>query len=185
MNTTHRSPTLAFAVSQVDHRAGPEHAPVVVIEYGDFECPVCRAVEPAVKQLRDLHREQMAFVFRHFPMEDAHPHALMAAEATEAAAAQGQFWPMHDLLLTESHELTRRRLEDFAQRLGLEMARFKADLDDEIYRQRVREHQQGGRLSHLRATPTFFVDGVVQDISGGMHDLFDRVSSEIARTTRR
>ncbi len=185
MNTQHRSPTLALAVSQVDHRAGPDHARVVVIEYGDFECPVCRAVEPAVRQLRDLHREQMAFVFRHFPLEDAHPHALMAAEATESAGAQGQFWPMHDLLLAEPHELTRRRLEEFAQRLDLDMARFKADLDDEIYRQRVREHQQGGRLSHLRATPTFFVDGVVQDVSGGMHDLFDRVASEIARATRR
>jgi protein-disulfide isomerase len=184
MNSPRRSPTLALAVSKIDHRAGPEHAPVVVVEYGDFECPVCRAVEPAVRQLRDLHRDHMAFVYRHFPMEDAHPHALMAAEASEAAAAQGQFWPMHDLLLADSRVLSRQRLEDFAQQLDLDMARFKAELDDEIYRQRVREHQQGGRQSHLRATPTFYVNGVVQDVSGGMHELFDLVANEIALARR-
>lgn len=185
MNMPHRTPTLAPAVSQADHRAGPEHAPVTVVEYGDFECPVCRAVEPAVRQLRELHSEQMVFVFRHFPLEDAHPLALMAAEAAEAAAAQGKFWPMHDLLLAESHPLNRRRLDEFAQRLDLDMARFKAELDDEIYRQRIREHQQSGRESHLRATPAFFVNGVLQDVSGGMHDLFDRVAAEIKLATRR
>jgi len=185
MSTIHKSATLAVAVSPTDHRDGPAHAPVTVIEYGDFECPICRAVEPSVRQLRELHREQMVFVFRHFPLEDAHPLALVAAEAAESAAAQGQFWPMHDLLLAESHPLNRRRLEEFAQRLGLDMARFKADLDDEIYRQRVRDHQQGGRLSHLRATPTFFVNGVVQDVSGGMHELFELVAGEIARGSRR
>ena len=185
MSTIHKSATLAVAVSPTDHRDGPPHAPVTVIEYGDFECPICRAVEPSVRQLRELHREQMGFVFRHFPIEDAHPLALVAAEATESAAAQGKFWPMHDLLLAESHPLNRRRLDEFAQRLGLDMARFKADLDDEIYRQRVRDHQQGGRLSHLRATATFFVNGVVQDVSGGMRELFDLVAGEVARGSRR
>jgi protein-disulfide isomerase len=184
MNVTRRSPTLTPAVSAIDHRVGPDHAPVTVVEYGDYECPICRAVEPSVRQLRELHQGQMVFVFRHFPVEDAHPLALVAAEATESAAAQGKFWPMHDLLLAESHPLNRHRLDDFAQRLGLDMARFKADLDDEIYRQRVRDHQQGGRQSHLRATPTFFVNGVVQDVSGGMHELFELVASEIARASR-
>lgn len=181
MNTTAKAATLAVPVTATDHRVGPEHAPVVVIEYGDFECPVCAAYEPAVKQLRDLHRADMAFVFRHYPLEDAHPHALLAAEAAEAAAAQGKFWPMHDLLLTDTHRLARRHLEAYASQLGLDIARFTAELDDEIYRQRIREHQQGGRLSHLRATPTFFVNGVVQDVSGGMHDLFNAVASEIQR----
>ncbi len=184
MNQTRRSPTLTPEVSAVDHRDGPAHAPVAVVEYGDFECPICRAVEPAVRQLRELHREQMAFVFRHFPLEDAHPHALMAAEAAECAAAQGKFWPMHGLLLADSQPPSRRRLEEFAGLLDLDMARFRAELDDEIYRQRVREHQQGGRQSHLRATPAFFVNGVVQDVSGGLHELFDLVASEIARATR-
>jgi protein-disulfide isomerase len=178
MNQTQRMATLAVPVTANDHRSGPEHARVVVVEYGDFECPTCVAVEPAVKQLRALHAE-MAFVFRHFPLEDAHPHALMAAEAAEAAGAQGQFWAMHDLLLANPHHLKRAHLDGYAAQLGLDAVRFKADLDDEIYRQRVREHQAGGQRSHLRATPTFFVNGVVQDVSGGMHALFDLVTQEL------
>ena len=184
MNMTHKVATLAVPVSAADHRAGPEHGPVTVIEYGDFECPLCLAVEPAVRQLRDLHRADMVFVFRHFPLEEAHPHALMAAEATEAAAAEGKFWPMHDLLLASARGITRRHLDGYAAQLGLDVTRFRAELDDEIYRQRVREHQEGGRRSHLRATPTFFVNGAVQDVSGGMHELFAAVVAAAARQAR-
>jgi protein-disulfide isomerase len=172
--------TLAVPVSSTDHLAGPAHARIVLLEYGDFECPICIAVEPSVKQLRTLH-PQMAFVFRHFPLEEAHPHALMAAEAAEAAGAQGKFWAMHDLLLAHPHHLTRPHLEAHAAQLGLDAVRFRAELDDEIYRQRVREHQQGGQRSHLRATPTFFVNGVVQDVSGGMQALFEFVAQEARR----
>ncbi|MGH8208546.1 MAG: DsbA family protein [Steroidobacteraceae bacterium] len=185
MNTTQRTATLAVPVSVSDHSVGPEHAAVTVLEYGDFECPICLAVEPAVQQLREVHRAQMRFVFRHFPLEDAHPHALMAAEAAEAAAAQGQFWPMHDRLLRPNRQLDRRHLDTYAAEIGLDAARFRADLDDEVYRQRVREHQDGGRRSILRATPAFFVNGVVQDVSGGMHELFDLVAAEIQRLSRR
>ena len=181
MNQPHRVATLAVPVSATDHLAGPAHARVVVLEYGDFECPTCIAVEPSVKQLRSLHPE-MAFVFRHFPVEDVHPHALMAAEAAEAAGAQGKFWAMHDLLLARPHHLTRSHLDAHAAQIGLDTTRFKAELDDEIYRQRVREHQQGGQRSHLRATPTFFVNGVVQDVSGGMQALFELVALELRRT---
>lgn len=184
MNQTHRRVTLAVPVAASDHIAGPAHAPVVVLEYGDFECPTCVAVEPAVKQLRAAHAE-MAFVFRHFPLEEVHPHALMAAEAAEAAGAQGKFWPMHDLLLVSPRHLDRPHLEAHAAQIGLDMARFRAELDDEIYRQRVREHQQGGLRSHLRATPTFFVNGVVQDVSGGMHALFELVAAETQRAAQR
>jgi protein-disulfide isomerase len=180
MNQPHRVVTLAVPVSPTDHLAGPAHARLILLEYGDFECPTCIAVEPSVKQLRSLY-PGMGFVFRHFPLEDAHPHALMAAEAAEAAAAQGRFWPMHDLLLSHAHHLHRSHLEAYAAQLGLDMTRFKAELDDEIYRQRVREHQQGGQRSHLRATPTFFVNGVVQDVSGGMQALFDTVAQEWRR----
>jgi protein-disulfide isomerase len=180
MNQPHRVATLAVPVSVTDHLAGPEHARIVVVEYGDFECPICIAVEPSVKQLRALH-PQMAFVFRHFPLEDAHPHALMAAEAAEAAGAQGKFWAMHDLLLARPHQLTRAHLEAHAVQIGLDAVRFQAELDDEIYRQRIREHQQGGQRSHLRATPAFFVNGVVQDVSGGMQALFELVAQEARR----
>ena len=185
MTATQKTATLAVPVSAIDHVAGAERAPVTVLEYGDFECPVCQAVEPAVRQLRELHRADLAFVFRNFPLEDVHPHALLAAEASEAAAAQGQFWPMHDLLLTQSRRLTRRDLEHCAAQLGLDLIRFKAELDDEIYRQRIREQVEGGRRSHLRATPGFFVNGIVQDVSGGMHELFELVAAEVHRASRR
>lgn len=167
-------------VTATDHRAGPEHAAVIVVEYGDFQCPICQSVEPAVKQLRDLHPADVAFVFRHFPLEEAHPLALMAAEAAEAAGAQGRFWEMHDVLLAPGRHLTRHHLDGYARQIGLDMARFTAELDDEIYRQRVREQQEGGRRAHLRATPGFFVNGIVQDVSGGMQALFDAVAAQIA-----
>ena len=173
--------TLAVPVQPTDHSVGPLDARVTVVEYGDFECPSCAGAEPAVRQLLKLHGSTIRFVFRHFPLEDAHPHALVAAEAAEAAGAQGKFWPMHDLLLANSTHLTRHHLDGYAARIDLELVRFRAELDDEVYRQRVREHQDGGRRSHLRATPTFFVNGVVQDVSGGMRDLFAAIDAALAR----
>jgi protein-disulfide isomerase len=178
-NTTHAS-TLAVPVEPTDHVVGPLNPRATLIEYGDFECPMCAGAEPAVRQLLRLRATELRFVFRHFPLEDAHPHALLAAEAAEAAGAQGKFWPMHDLLLADPTHLARRHLDDYAAQLGLDLARFGADLDGEVYRQRVRAHQQGARRSHLRATPAFFIDGVVQDVSGGMRDLFAAVDRALA-----
>lgn len=163
-------------VTDADHTTGPRDAKIVVVEYGDFQCPICQSVEPAVKQLRDLHATDMMFVFRHFPLEEVHPLALMAAEAAEAAGVQGRFWDMHDLLLASGRQLTKLHLEDYARQIGLDMPRFIAELDEEIHRQRVREHQYSGRRGHLRATPGFFVNGVACDISGGMKGLFDAVA---------
>jgi protein-disulfide isomerase len=181
MRILERKATLAEPISALDHQSGSKHAKVVVLEYGDFECPTCQAVEPAVRQLRQLHAATILFVFRNFPLGDVHPHALMAAEATESAAEQGLFWPMHDLLLEPGRHLHRRDLDGFAERIGLNMALFAAELDEGVFRQRVREHQKGGLRSHLRATPTFFVNGIVQDVSGGMTDLFEAVA-EVLRS---
>jgi protein-disulfide isomerase len=167
---------LAAPVTAIDHVRGAEHAPVTIVEYGDFECPVCRAAEPSVRMLLNHHDGAVRLVFRHFPLEHAHPHALMAAEATEAAAAQGAFWEMHDLLLAEGAALSRTALERHAASLSLDIAAFKASLDDEIYRQRVREHIDSGVHSHLRATPGFFVNGRVCDVSGGMYALSEAVA---------
>jgi protein-disulfide isomerase len=177
---TNKKPvSLAVPISSMDHLVGSPGAPVGVVEYGDFECPVCHAVEPAVRQLLQNHTGTVVFAFRHFPLEAAHPRALMAAEAAEAAAAQGQFWPMHDLLLSNPQHLQRRHLESYAETLNLDLARFRAELDDEIYRQRIREHQDGGTRSHLRATPGFFVNGIIQDVSGGMRALVDAVNEAL------
>jgi len=162
---------LVVAVSAVDHIRGAERAAVTIVEYGDFECPMCRQAEPAVQQLLLHHPASVRLVFRHFPIESAHPNALLAAEAAEAAGADGKFWEMHDLLLADGARLRRPALESYAERLGLDMARFTAALDDEVYRQRVREHIAGAQRSHVRATPGFFVNGTVCDVSGGMHAL--------------
>ena len=171
--------SLAIPVTAADHVTGPDHAPVTVVEYGDYECPICLAHEPGFRQLRQAHGAALRFVYRHLPIESVHPQALMAAEAAEAAGAQGRFWQMHEKLLAPGRQLGRASLDHYAEQLGLDMARFKAELDDEIYRQRIREHIAGAQSSHVRATPGVFVNGVVQDVSGGLHDLFARVSAEL------
>src|SRR5262252_3880390 len=86
-------------VSNVDHTIGPSHAPVTVVEYGDFECPNCKQAAPALQLLLSRHPGRVRLVWRQFPLEEVHPHALQAALASEAAAGQGKFWAMHDLLL--------------------------------------------------------------------------------------
>ena len=162
---------LRVGVSAVDHVRGAERAAVTIVEYGDFECPMCRQAEPAVQQLLLHHPSAIRLVFRHFPIETAHPNALLAAEAAEAAGADGKFWEMHDLLLADGARLRRTALEGYAEGLGIDMPRFAAALDDEVYRQRVREHIDGAVRSHVRGTPGFFVNGMVCDVSGGMQAL--------------
>ncbi len=159
-----------------DHLLGSPHARVTLIEYGDFECPRCKAAAPTPRLLLDRFPNKIRFIYRHFPMEEAHPRALLAAESAEAAASQGKFWQMHDCLLERQARLQPRDLHRYAAELGLDMARYMVEMDDHIYLQKVREHIDGGRRSHIRATPTFFVDGVVQDISFGMDALHAAVS---------
>jgi len=168
---------LKVPIAAIDHSRGAAHPRVTIVEYGDFECPVCRAAEPTVRMMLQQHGASVRLVYRHFPIESAHPHALMAAEASEAAAAQGKFWEMHDHLMQEGVHLDRSSLDRYAETIGLDMGLFKASLDDEIYRQRVREQIAGAVLSHLRASPGFYVNGRVCDVSGGMHLLDDRVKS--------
>jgi protein-disulfide isomerase len=170
---------LVEPVGPADHLLGPERAPVTVVEYGDFECPHCKQAAGAVKLLLARFEQHVRFVFRHFPLEEVHPHALRAAEVAECAGAQGKFWPMHDLLFDRQQSLKLPQLYDYARILDLDMARFTAELDDEIYLQRVREHQRSGNASGVRATPTFFVNGRIQDVSYGLGGLFGAVEAEL------
>src|SRR5690349_12886929 len=167
---------LTEPVSPVDHVLGPEHAPVTVVEYGDFECPSCKQATGTVKMMLARFDQQVRLAFRHFPLEGVHPHALRAAEAAECAGGQGRFWEMHDLLFDRQEHLKRSQLFDYAAELGLDRARFTADMDDEIYLQRVREHQESGMASGVRATPTFYVNGALVDVSYGLHALIDAVA---------
>jgi protein-disulfide isomerase len=179
--STHHPFELSAPISAVDHLLGAEHAHVTVVEYGDFECPNCKQAAPAVKLLLDRFVERVRFVFRHFPLSEVHPHALMAAETAECAAAQGQFWQMHDLLFENQLHLKAPQLHAYAERLRMDMIRYAAEMDDHIYLQRVREHQQSGRDSGVRGTPTFFVNGKLQDVSFGMQGLFKAVESVLKR----
>jgi protein-disulfide isomerase len=154
-----------------DHIAGSAHADLLLLEYGDYECPSCVEAEPVTQHLVEVFGNRMKFVFRHFPLVEVHPHAELAAEAAEAAAAQDKFWPMHHLLFTHSHHLTPAALDQCAETIGLDMLRFKAEMADRIYTQRVHEHRRSGELVRLRGSPSFFLNGEVVDVSFGLDHL--------------
>ena len=179
-----RHTDLAIPVTAVDHALGTEHSPVTVVEYGDFECPICKQAAPAVKLMLERFGARTRFVFRHYPVESAHPNAMHAAQAAEAAGGQGKFWQMHDLLFDNQRHLKVTNLREYAQRLELDMPRFIAEMDDEIYLQRVREHMEGATRSHVRGTPTFFINGALHDVSFGMHSLMDGVEAALKRVDR-
>ena len=141
-----------------DHVRGPEKAPVTVVEYGDFECPYCGQAEPAVRELLRDHGD-VRYVWRHLPLTDVHPHAQMAAEAAEAAASQGAFWEMHDLLFGHQDALTMRDLLGYAGSLGLDTQRFRSELSTHAGAERVRQDTDSADLSGVSGTPTFFVNG--------------------------
>src|SRR4051812_10358171 len=170
---------LAVAVGAADYVLGGEHAPVTIVEYGDFECPNCRQAAPAVKLILEHWRGRVRLAWRHFPLEGVHPHALGAALASEAAAAQGRFWPMHDVLFENQAHLKTNHLRDYARRLELDTARYEAEMEDQLYLPRVREQIDGGERSGVCGTPTFFVNGAIQDVSFGLQALRDRVAKLI------
>jgi Na+/H+ antiporter NhaA len=141
-----------------DHYRGPVEAPVTVVEYGDFECPYCGRAEPVV---RELLREfgDIRYVWRHLPLSDVHPHAQLAAEATEAAAAQGAFWEMHDLLFEHQDALRPADLVVYAEELSLDVDRFANDLREHAGAAQVAEDVDSADLSGVSGTPTFFING--------------------------
>jgi Na+/H+ antiporter NhaA len=140
-----------------DHLRGPAEAAVTVVEYGDFECPYCGKAEPVV---RDLLADfgDVRYVWRHLPLSDVHPNAELAAEAAEAAAAQGAFWEMHDLLLDHQGELRPRDLHAYAQQLELDSDRFREDLQRHAHAPRIEEDVDSADISGVTGTPTFFVN---------------------------
>jgi protein-disulfide isomerase len=170
---------LTVDITPTDHTLGPEHAPVTLVEYGDFECPNCKQAAPAVEIVLNRYPEHVRFVFRHFPLVDVHPHALAAAEAAECAGAQGKFWEMHAALFEHQAHLDRKHLLRYAGDLGLDLPSFTSELDDEIYRQRVLEHLHGGTRSGVRGTPGFFLNGRIVDVSFGLHGLIDGVEAAL------
>lgn len=180
--TTSTSPNpLLVPDSATDHIHGPSTAAVTLVEYGDFECPSCGQAHAALKIILAHFGPQLRYVFRHFPLREVHPHAEMAAETAEAAGAQGKFWPMHDKLFEHQTHLDDKHLHQYAQDIGLNMARYENEIRDHVYLQRVQEQMKVAERLHVRATPTFYVNGVFTDVSFGLQHLHEAIDKALAK----
>jgi protein-disulfide isomerase len=166
---------LTVPVSELDHAQGPADAPVTLVEYGDFECPYCRAAVPIVRGLQDVLGARLRFVFRNFPLRTQHPHAMHAAEAAEAAGAQGRYFEMHAVLFGHQDALTDDDLVVFAGDLGLDSDRFRRELESHEHAGRVRADFDGGLRSGVRGTPTFFIDDVRYDGLVGVRQMLEAI----------
>jgi protein-disulfide isomerase len=150
---------LAPPVNDSDHVDGPGDAPVTLVEYGDYECPYCGMAYPVVKAVQRSLGSQLRFVFRNFPLAEIHPHARHAAQAAEAAAAQGKFWEMHDAIFEHQHHLEDDELAGYAESLGLDGSRVRRELEEGTWAKRVSADFRSGVRSGVNATPTFFING--------------------------
>lgn len=170
---------LTLPVNEADHQRGSRDAKVTLIEYGDFECPHCREAHFVVKELERALADSMQFVFRNFPLTTVHPHAEQAAEAAEAAAAQGRFWPMHDTLFKNQDALEFEDLLQYAAALGIDDERFARELTERRYANRVREHFMSGVRSGVNGTPAFFINGVRHDGSYDFQSLLAAINDVV------
>ncbi|MCU1498168.1 MAG: oxidoreductase [Acidimicrobiales bacterium] len=160
MTTTMWESVLTLPVSpERDHVRGPQEAPLSMVEYGDYECPFCGMAYPVVEEIIDTVGDRLLFAYRHFPLTTMHPHAWPAAEAAEAAGAQGQFWEMHALLFTDQRHLDGPDLVARADVLGLDVERFVEELRTGVHTDKVHMDFMSGVRSGVNGTPTFFING--------------------------
>jgi protein-disulfide isomerase len=145
--------------SERDHIRGPAAAPVTLLEYGDYECPYCGRAEVVIRELLDSFGDELRYVWRHLPLNDVHSHAQIAAEAAEAAGAQGRFWELHDRLLADQEKLTAADLTRHARELGLDVERFWDELRRREHASRVDRDVASADASGVAGTPTFFING--------------------------
>lgn len=167
-----------------DHIRGPARAPVTIVEYGDFQCPYCGQAEPVLRNLLAGHGE-VRYVWRHLPLSDVHPRAQLAAEAAEAAADQGAFWPMHDLLLSQQDALAPSDLIRYAGEIGLDTARFRDYLTRRAGAARIAEDVDSADLSGVSGVPTFFVNGLRHHGAYDINALTSAVQAAKARAIGR
>ena len=152
---------LAVPITDRDHSQGPASAGVTLVQYGDYECPYTRQSTTIVRAMQQQLGDQLRFVFRNFPLTEIHPHALHAALAAEAAAAQGKFWQMHDSIFHHQHTLEDADLEQFAEAVGLDLQQYARALTDQRALARIEEDVEGGERSGVQGTPTFFINGAM------------------------
>jgi protein-disulfide isomerase len=173
------SARLTQPVSGRDHAEGPVDAFLTLVEYGDYQCPYCGAAYPVVKRLQKSLGKNLRFVFRNFPLTQAHPYALIAAEAAEAAALQGKFWEMHDLLFEQQPLLKPDIIPVWAKRMGLNLEKFAGDIKQGLVDKRIKEDRQSGIRSGVNGTPTFFINGTRYDGSPDYASLLEALKSEL------
>jgi protein-disulfide isomerase len=166
MSTTDWEAVLSVPVTEDrDHIQGPADAAVTLVEYGDYECPYCGAAYPIIKEVQTRMGERLRFVFRNFPITTSHAHAEQAAEAAEAAASQGRFWQMHDVLYENQRRLRDQDLRAYAEKLALDVELFDKDLAEHVHAARVHEDFMSGVRSGVNGTPTFYINGTRHDDS--------------------
>ena len=158
-----------------DHVAGPRDAPVILVAYGDFACHDCSRAAEEVRQVQAVLGDQLCYVYRHFPLSQAHPHAMQAAEAAEAAGAQGCFWEMHDLLFENPRALELVALVSYAEELGLDLEQFGQDFGGRRFLERIHRDFMSGVRSGMNGTPTFFINGIRHDGGASAEALLEAI----------
>lgn len=173
------SPELTQAVSERDHAKGPAAALLTLVEYGDYQCPYCGAAYPVVKRLQKTLGKKLRFVFRNFPVTQAHPYARIAAEVAEAAALQGKFWEMHDLLFEKQNDFEPDIVAVWAKKIGLDVEKFGNDIKQGDIAKRIKEDRQSGIRSGVNGTPTFYINGTRYDGPADYGSLLAALKSEL------
>lgn len=160
------TPTTVPAITSDDHARGNANAKLTVIEYGDFQCPACGQYEPIVQQLESEYGTKVLFVFRNFPLYQVHQNAMISSQAAEAAGLQGKYWEMHDTLYAKQSEwsdtatdaVIAKNFDGYAKSLGLDVAKFDADINSPVVKARVQKDMDSGNAAHVDHTPTFFIN---------------------------
>jgi protein-disulfide isomerase len=160
--------SLTLPIPGRDHIQGPVDALIKLLEYGDYECPFCGEAYPLIKAIQKRLGDKLCFSFRNFPLNNSHPHAQRAAEAAEAAGAQGKFWEMHDLLFENQEALEDEDILSYAETLGLDVTRLANEIQSGTHTHRVREDFRSGARGGVNGTPALFINGVRYDGGRGM-----------------
>jgi protein-disulfide isomerase len=150
---------LTLPINDLDHVYGNLSAQATLVEYGDFECPHCKAAYPVIKEVQKREGDKLRFVFRNFPLSQSHPHATHAAYAAEAAGMQGKFWEMHDMIFENQDSLEDEMLISYAQAIKLDIEKFKKDMMSDEIAKRVKEDFMSGVKSGVNGTPTLYING--------------------------
>jgi protein-disulfide isomerase len=172
---------LTIPVHEGDHASGPLSAPLVMVEYGDFECPHCGVAYPIIQQVREAFGAELTFVYRHFPLTSVHQHAQRAAETAEWAAHAGRFWEMHDYLFAHQQRLDDRGLHAAATQVGLDPRGLQQAWDSHAMIARIKEDFLGGIKSGVTGTPKFFLNGIRHDGLASVAELSAALEAARAR----